>query len=365
MTNAEIIMRESLELAEQGILATTESTFTDENGEEVTLEVPEDIHTFDQWKKQGRIVKYGEHAIAKFAVWSPTKASQKVLDETDDELTDKEKKQLKMYMRTACFFKKSQTQTAEEAEKDRKARQDAKKKTEAKPEQPEPKKADTKKDVKKSEMKSTKAKKSTPKKSAPKAEAKKTATKSTKSEKPKKSADKELVTLRNAFEKATLKKNPSRYLLIERNGNDVYLCDSGWYVAKVSQKDYERVFTEKSCLKFPPVSDGMCRKVENVDRGNSYDKHIVEEAYENQFGLKDKIKSPVEVLEYKQTLSNGKVAHAIKCEGMIKAVDDDFLKAFPKDTEWFSTNEMVTPIVSKNGAILPIRIDDDFTKNAK
>lgn len=352
MTNAEIIMRESIDLMEQGILAGKLEKFTDENGEEVEMTLPEEIHTFDQWQKQGRIVKYGEHAIAKFPVWSPTKASQKVLEKTDKELTDKEKKQLKMYMRNACWFKLSQTQTLEEAEKDRKARQDAKKTEKSKPD----KKTTT-------SSAPVQAKPEKTEKTAKKA--KKSETKKTAKTKSKTSSDKELVTLRNAFEKATLKKNPSRYLLVERHGDDVYLCDTGWYIAKVSHKDYEEVFTKKSHLTFPPLSDGMGWRVDDKDSGSSIAKDVLKNVFDSQFGLKDKIKIPVNVLDYTTTAVGGDVLRAIKCDGSIKAVNDAFLKAFPKNTVWLSTADLVTPIVSKMGAILPVRVGDEFVKNAK
>jgi hypothetical protein len=124
MTNAEIIMGESLELAKQGILATAPGTFVDEDGEEVEMEIPEEIHTFDGWKKLGYIVKYGEHAIAKFAIWSPTKASRKEIAEAKK---NGEKPKMKMYMRFAAWFKRDQVETVAEAEKHKAEREKAKK----------------------------------------------------------------------------------------------------------------------------------------------------------------------------------------------------------------------------------------------
>lgn len=347
MTNAEIIMRESLELAEQGILATTEATFTDENGEEVTLNVPEEIHTFDQWKKSGRIVKYGEHAIAKFAVWSPTKKTQKMLDENDGKVDEKKKSELKMYMRNACWFKKSQTQTIEEAERDREARQEAKK-AEAKPEQPEAKKAETKK--------------SSPKKSAPKSEAK-----NTKSAKPKKTEKSELVTLRNALEKATLKKNPDRYLLLERHGEYVDICDTGAWLAEVSNKGYEEVFVNgKKSSVFPSLRDGECLKINDKTSGNTYNSPMLDDLLTDGYGfnMKEEDLKPVEVLDYTEKQESGKTLHALKCGNKIKAVNDAYLTAFDKNTKWFSTENRVTPIVSEHGAIMLVRVGDDFAERA-
>lgn len=138
MTNAEIIMRERMELAEQGILATSPDTFIDVDGEEVEMEVPEEIHTFDYWKNAGRCVKYGEHAVAKFAVWSPTKASRKEQAEAE---AKGEKPKMKMYMRMTSFFKRDQTETLEEAEKHREERKAAKEAEKKQAEKPETSKA--------------------------------------------------------------------------------------------------------------------------------------------------------------------------------------------------------------------------------
>ena len=91
MTNAEIIFRNRVFLAEQGVIK------TDENG------MPEEIHTFDAWKKQGYIVKKGEHAVAKFQIWMPSKKSKKQMAEEEQE--QKEQKAMpRMFKKVACFF---------------------------------------------------------------------------------------------------------------------------------------------------------------------------------------------------------------------------------------------------------------------
>lgn len=171
MTNAEIIMRERMELAEQGILATSPDTFIDVDGEEVEMEVPEEIHTFDYWKNAGRCVKYGEHAVAKFAVWSPTKASRKEQAEAE---AKGEKPKMKMYMRMTSFFKRDQTETLEEAEKhreERKAAKEAEKSAPKKTEEPKAEKTEKPKTEKKTTKKTadkpeTKTEKKTVKKTA-------------------------------------------------------------------------------------------------------------------------------------------------------------------------------------------------------
>ena len=93
MTNAMIILLESVKLMEQGVLAGTGKFIT---GDGKQLEVPETIHTFAHWKELGYSVKKGEHAIAKFPVWK-FKSGKKT---EDDEQVSKDK----MFLKTSAFF---------------------------------------------------------------------------------------------------------------------------------------------------------------------------------------------------------------------------------------------------------------------
>ena len=71
MTNAAIILDESVRLMSDGILKGT-GRFIDvvnENGSTSKLELPEEIHTFNAWKQRGFIVRKGEHAVASFPIW--------------------------------------------------------------------------------------------------------------------------------------------------------------------------------------------------------------------------------------------------------------------------------------------------------
>lgn len=70
-TNAEIILRESLNLVNAGILKTTGRVFVQElpDGSKVELPEPEPIHTYNGWKDLGYQVKKGEHAKASFPIW--------------------------------------------------------------------------------------------------------------------------------------------------------------------------------------------------------------------------------------------------------------------------------------------------------
>lgn len=95
MTNAEIIFNNRVFLAEQGVIK------TDEDG------MPEEIHTFDAWKKRGYIVKKGEHAVAKFQIWMPSKKSKKQMAEEEQEQEREQKDPTampRMFKKVACFF---------------------------------------------------------------------------------------------------------------------------------------------------------------------------------------------------------------------------------------------------------------------
>lgn len=89
MTNAQIIMNESITLVEDGIL-------------KMIGEFPEPIHTFAGWKSLGYSVKQGEHAIAKFPIWKYT-SKKKETDEGEEEYAN-------MFLKTAAFFKFSQVE---------------------------------------------------------------------------------------------------------------------------------------------------------------------------------------------------------------------------------------------------------------
>lgn len=112
MTNAEIIMHESIRLMKEGKIGTTGRKFKAVfivNGEEQEriIDEPEEIHTFAAWKNLGYSVKKGEKAVAKFHIW---KYTEKVIEaeEGEDEETIK-----RMFMKSACFFAQSQVEKTE------------------------------------------------------------------------------------------------------------------------------------------------------------------------------------------------------------------------------------------------------------
>jgi len=108
MNNATIIFNESLKLMKAGTIGTTGRTITVEvieNGQPVkkAIQEPEPIHTFQDWKNRGYIVKKGEKAIAAFTIWNFHSHKK------DDE--EEEKSLMKngyYYMKKAAFFKYSQ-----------------------------------------------------------------------------------------------------------------------------------------------------------------------------------------------------------------------------------------------------------------
>ena len=103
MTNNQIIMNESINLLEAGVIKGTgrmfEATIIDQDGNEVKkmVEEPEAIHTYAVWKQLGYQVKKGEKAIASFTIWKCV-AGKKNEEESDEEPENK------MFMKKAHFF---------------------------------------------------------------------------------------------------------------------------------------------------------------------------------------------------------------------------------------------------------------------
>lgn len=107
MTNAEIIFSNRVFLMEQGVIKGIEGTsitFKDEDGEREVM-MPEEIKTFEAWKREGYIVQKGEHAVAKFQIWMPRnkKAAQAEAEE-EESAEDAEMKAKGFYKKVAFFF---------------------------------------------------------------------------------------------------------------------------------------------------------------------------------------------------------------------------------------------------------------------
>jgi hypothetical protein len=127
MTNAQIIFNQSMKLMEEGKIGTTGRTLTmiGEDGSKTTVNEPEAIHTFAEWKRLGYMVQKGQKAIAKFSIWNfsskkhnltadeASKMNQAIVagrkyEEGEEITTDSH-----YYMHTAAFFTMSQTTAAE------------------------------------------------------------------------------------------------------------------------------------------------------------------------------------------------------------------------------------------------------------
>lgn len=109
MTNATIILNESVKLMEEGVLNGTGKFVKAEiNGVLKEIELPEEIHTFNGWKERGFKVKKGAHSKIKFAIWKYTQREKKPEEKTGNPLEDEPVSN--MFMKLSAFF------TAEQVE---------------------------------------------------------------------------------------------------------------------------------------------------------------------------------------------------------------------------------------------------------
>lgn len=110
MTNATIILYESIRLMEEGKLNGSGqfAEIETENGKQ-TIELPEEIHTFNGWKTRGYKVKKGEHSAIKFPIWKHTTkmlntdTGSAELDKMNSQINEQGGK-TSMFMKTASFF---------------------------------------------------------------------------------------------------------------------------------------------------------------------------------------------------------------------------------------------------------------------
>lgn len=103
MTNAQIILNNSITLMEQGILKGSGifGTIEDKDGNKTQIELPETIHTYAAWKSIGYQVKKGQKAKAAFTIWKYAESKKQ---------NDEEEAEGKMFMKTAHFFTKDQVE---------------------------------------------------------------------------------------------------------------------------------------------------------------------------------------------------------------------------------------------------------------
>ena len=110
MTNAQIIFMESIKLMEDGTIGTTGRTFEMEgpNGDRITVQEPEPLHTFKGWKERGYTVRKGEHAKASFPIWTARKGKK---GEPEEETAgDDRPEKVSMYLKRAYWFTAAQVE---------------------------------------------------------------------------------------------------------------------------------------------------------------------------------------------------------------------------------------------------------------
>ena len=116
MTNAQIILNESIKLMEEGILKGS-GQFAEIETEEgkVTIELPEEIHTFNGWKSLGYSVKKGEKSSIKFPIWKHT--TKMLATDTDsaelnkaNALINEQGGQTNMFMKLSAWFTAAQVE---------------------------------------------------------------------------------------------------------------------------------------------------------------------------------------------------------------------------------------------------------------
>ena len=112
MTNAQIVLMESIRLMENGIISGSGvfGAYTDGEGNEVRVELPEQIHTFAAWKALGFIVRKGEHAIAAFPVWTYREQRRNGGEPEPNQDGESDARRGKMFLKKAFFFKASQVE---------------------------------------------------------------------------------------------------------------------------------------------------------------------------------------------------------------------------------------------------------------
>ena len=85
MTNAQIISNRSQYLLSIGKIQPTGRTFeaVDGEGNKITVQEAEQIHTFATWKELGYIVRKGEKAVDSFSIWKYT--AKKKTSQTEEQ----------------------------------------------------------------------------------------------------------------------------------------------------------------------------------------------------------------------------------------------------------------------------------------
>jgi antirestriction protein ArdC len=105
-----IILNERVRLMEEGKLRGTGQYIDIETADgTMTIELPEELHTYNLWKALGYQVRKGEKAITRLTIWKHSKPKVESIPMKDGENVEYLDKG-KMFMKNACFFSASQVE---------------------------------------------------------------------------------------------------------------------------------------------------------------------------------------------------------------------------------------------------------------
>ena len=111
MTNEQIIFNARVQLMEAGKIGTTGRIIPVVNarGEEVQIQEPVEMHTFQSWKSKGYSVKRGEKAVIKLTIWKHTGRRTEVLQDTEGNRIEQEDAG-HCFSKVAAFFSQEQVE---------------------------------------------------------------------------------------------------------------------------------------------------------------------------------------------------------------------------------------------------------------
>ena len=114
MTNEMIIMMESVRLMKEGVIKGT-GKFAEAkiNGKIEKFEIPEEIHTYERWRKMGYQVQKGQTSFIKFKVWFYTGRNGRS-QEVEEGAENSTQQRGKCYMRMTAFFTADQVKPKED-----------------------------------------------------------------------------------------------------------------------------------------------------------------------------------------------------------------------------------------------------------
>ena len=116
MTNAQIILNESLQLMKDGVIGGSGQYGEFETGNgTITIELPEEIHTFQGWKMRGYSVKKGEKSSIKFPIWKHTvkflnTETGNAEQDKANALINEQGGETNMIMKVSCWFTAAQVE---------------------------------------------------------------------------------------------------------------------------------------------------------------------------------------------------------------------------------------------------------------